>query len=583
MQKMSLNIFFRNDRNNLLLASMFAALVVLPILIYGVPYGYDMPHHYQCALTYLDALRSGDFYPSWTLDRNLGYGALELRMYPPLSHYILAIFALVFNDWHLASWANYTFWWILGSIGIYLFAREFVKPQAALFASALFSVMPYRLSQLYLTFLYSELCAIAILPFCFLFLTRILKESDEFQDSERLNLKNIFSANILGLTISYAVLTLTHLPMTVIGSLSLGVYFLAQVKWNYKSFFTAFLKSTIGIIFALLSTSFFWMKVLQERFLMAKNDVYPEIFVEYQNNFLITFIQKYDSINSEVWGTTIVYDVILILILVIALPVGLIGFCSAAKSVKRRYRGIWLTSSVSVFLTTVLSSFLWNNLPLLYEVQFPWRFLGIVSIFAPLFASLGVLSLKEWLAAPAKKFYAVILVGTIWVSCVLAVSQCVNGAVYKAPSFVNEYVKQVGEIEGFTFWWTKFARKEFVERKINKVLIENRGFSINEWTSTEREISIDSGSSGETYIATFYHPSWQASVNGSSTDVRQAKDGGILLSVPTESSTVRLSFVENSAIKIGRWLSFFCWILLLCCGLFHLKTLLIKNRNKIYE
>ena len=316
---------------------------------------------------------------------------------------------------------------------------------------------------------------------------------------------------------------------------------------------------------------------------MAKNDTYPEIFVEYQNNFLITFIQKYDSINSEVWGTTIVYDVILILILVIALPVGLIGLFSAAKSVKRRYRGIWATFSVSVFLTTILSSFLWNNLPLLYEVQFPWRFLGIVSVFAPLFASLGVLSLKEWLSSPAKKIYAVILTGVIWISCVLSVSQCVNGAVYKVPSFVNEYVNQVGEIEGFTFWWTKFAHKEFVEKKINKVLIENRGFSINEWNPTEREIIIDSGSSGDMYVATFYHPNWGASVNGSSTEVRQAKDGGILLSIPAESSAVRLFFVENSAVKTGRWISLFCWLVFIFCGLLYSGKFSVKNREKIYE
>jgi hypothetical protein len=582
MPKVSFHNFFSRDRNNLLLVATIAILVVLPILIYGVPYGYDMPHHYQCALTYLDAIKSGDFYPSWTLDRNLGYGALELRMYPPLSHYVLAIFALVFNDWHLATWVNYTFWWILGGIGIYLFAREFVKPQAALFASALFSVMPYRLSQLYLTFLYSELCAIAILPFCFLFLTRILKEAAQNEESDIFSRKSVFSMSVLGFAVSYTALILTHLPMTLIGTLSIGIYFFAQVKWNAKYLQAVVLKTVCGLILGLTATSFFWIKVLQERFLMAKNSVYDDITTHYQLNFLFTFIQSYDDFSIEVYKTiTQVYDAILFLTLLIILPVAFLGLFSEKSPENHLRRGIWRTLIIAIFLTTVLSRPIWNTLPLLSEVQFPWRFLGVISIFASVIAAAGFTNLVSWFQNEKRRPYAIIIAGTFVVGCFFGINQSIRGAIYKDNSAVKTFVQDVSQKEGFTFWWTIWARKDFVNDKGREIVVSSRPTKIIEWKRTERIFSIEQGSPSEVYVATFYHPNWQATVNDTPTQILPASDGGMLISVPTDESTVKVFFQETFLTRISRWFSVCAWLLIFLLLGNKAKSLIYKN--KVYH
>ena len=561
--KSALSKFFQNNNSHYFIIALVAFAVTFPILIWGVPYGYDMPHHYQCALTYLDALNSGNFYPSWTLDRNLGYGALELRMYPPISHYVLAVFELIIGNWHLATWLAYFFWWTLGGTGLYLLAREFVKPNAAVFAAILFSLMPYRLSQLYLTFLYSELSAIAILPFCFYFLTQIVKESGKANKIIESKKGNFLSFDVLGLAIFYAILILTHLPMTVIGSVTLGIYFFAQVRWNFKSFQFAALRSACSFSLGLAATSFFWIKVLQERFLLAKNNIYEDASVNYQYNFLLTALQNYDDVSFEIYKTiTQVYDAILFLILFVVLPVAILGFISRKTRKNPLWRGVWLTFIITLFLTTVLSRPFWNNLPLLSEVQFPWRFLGIVSILAPVIAAGGFSVLLSWFRNEKRRPFALIVTGTILIGSFFAVNQSIRGAIYKDSAELETYVETAGQKEGFTFWWTKWARKDFT-KKTEKAAAESRQINVSEWNTTKRIFSVAAGKPLDVYVATFYHPNWHATVNDVPAEIHPAGDGGILVPIDNQNSIVNLSFHETIEVRIGQWLSALTWFAIL--------------------
>ena len=563
--------YLQDEKFCLLVIAVAAFLVTLPILIWGIPYGYDMPHHYQCALTYLDAIKSGDFYPSWTLDRNLGYGALELRMYPPISHYVLAIFDLLTGDWHLATWLTYLFWWILGSSGVYLLAREFVKPHAALFAAVLFAVMPYRLSQLYLTFLYSELSAITILPFCFYFLTRILKEHNELQEHFKLSKNDFLSLNVLGLSLSYAALILTHLPMTLIGSFSLGIYFFAQVRWNLKSLQGAVLKTACGLSFGLIATSFFWIKVLQERFLMAKTSVYDEVYVHYQYNFLFTFLQKYNDVSFEVYKTvSVVYDAILFLTLFIILPVAVLGLFFKKRSEIALLRGIWITLIITVFLSTILSLPIWNNLPLLSEVQFPWRFLGVVSIFAPIVAATGFTNLINWFQNEKRRPLALLFLGTIFIGSFFVINQSVRGAVYKKPIELETFVKNVSETEGFTFWWTIWTRKGFNTE--NKVSAKGREIQVNKWTATEKDFQISAGEAENARIAVFYHPNWKATINDVPVETEPDENGVLQIVLPTGSASVKVHFQETSAVTSAQFISCAVWLFLFIAILQTIKS-----------
>jgi hypothetical protein len=562
---------FQNEKLNLLIISIAAAVVILPVLFYGIPDGYDLPHHLQCAQTYVDAVKSGNFYPSWSADRNFGYGGLEIRMYPPVSHYVLALFKIAAGNWHTATWATYTFWSLLGCFGIYFWAREFVAPPAALFAALLFAVIPYRVNEVFQTFLYAEFAGGSILPFCFAFLTRILKPR-----SESAGFAGYFSRDALGFAVAVAALILTHLPLTLIGIIGLGVYFLTQTKWNPTVFLANAVKVSIGGILGLALSAFFWIKVVEERAMMAKTSVYDEIVINYKLNFLLTFLQTFEGAAWHVSFLPAFYDLILLVTILIVLPMAIFGLLKEYNREKSGWRGVWLTFAFSLFIATVLSKPLWDHLPLLFEVQFPWRWLNIVSIFAPVLAAGGAAVCLRRCRDEKTRTAPVLIFGLLVMSIALSLSWSVSAARYIAPAQTEAQAQKFIEAEGFRFWWTIWTREEF-KQTTGKVSADNRAVTLTNWEVLNRNFTIEAGAPQNVRVALFYHPNWHVSVNNQAVAPGSDPTGALTFPVPAEKSEVALDFVETKKALAARKVSFASIFVLVFLFLATLKS----NKQKI--
>lgn len=563
--KATFSSFFQSEKFNLCVIFLLASSVMLPILFNGIPQGYDMPHHYQCALTYRDAILSGDFYPSWTTLRNLGYGSMELRLYPPVSHYVLAVFSLITQEWFLATWLTFTFWWVLGSLGVYLWAREVVAPRYAMFAAVAYAVMPYRLNQAYLVFFYGELAGAAILPFCFAFLARIIREQKNSGDINYKPLKsNLITVNVIGLAISYALLVLTHLPLTLIVSIALGIYFLANLEWNAKSCAISFSRFAIGIFLGLSASSFFWLKVLQEKYLIAKTSVYEDIYLHYYLNFLLTPLQHYDDSTQAVYEVfTLVYDIVLILTLFMVVPLALLAVICGKTLKNRKWKSLWMTFGCALFLTTPMSKFIWDNFMLIQEVQFPWRWLTIVSLFAPVLFATGFPTIAKWFGSNKLRPAALILLGTFFIGASFSLSQGIRGAIFLSPSYVNDYIAEISQTKGFVFWWTTWTRKEFLDDSSEKASAAERRISIDVWNDTERSFTVEAGKTDNIRIATFYHPNWKATADNQPIEIRPDPHGAMIIPVSFEKVNVQLKFRETLPVTIAWYFSGLIWSILL--------------------
>lgn len=556
--------FVQTEKFNLFVIFIVASCIMLPIFFYGVPNGYDLPHHYQCALTFREAILSGDFYPSWTNLRNLGYGGLELRLYPPVSHYVLALFSILFDNWHISTWLTFTFWWILGSFGVYLWAREIVSPRPALIAALIYAVMPYRLNQAYLVFFYGELAGSAILPFCFAFLARVVREQKNIEIENFSQTKNhLLTPNVIGLAVSFAVLILTHLPLTLIVSFALVMYGLANTKLDLKYNLSYFSRLAVAVFLALISTSFFWIKVVQERAIMAKTLIYEDIYLHYHLNFLLTPLQSYDAATIVVYDVfTLVYDIILLITLFSIIPLALLALFRKNSLKNQMFRSIWLTFLLAVFLTILPSKPIWDNFSLLQEVQFPWRWLSIVSLFAPLIAAAGVPSIQKWFVNKRRPF-ALIIVGMFFIGASFSISNAVRGAIYTPANEVNLNVQEISNKEGFKFWWTIWTREEFLNYPSEKVNSDGRGVTIEKWEATFKSFTVEAGKDKNLRIAVFYHPNWRAFVNNQQIEINPDLTGAILVSVPAQSSRVTLEFLETNEVLAARKISLLAWIFML--------------------
>lgn len=547
--KSALQNFTQTEKFYLLILAAVSVIVILPVLFNGIPYGYDLPHHYQCAMTFYESFLAGDFYPSWSLNRNFGFGGMETRLYPPVSHYSLAVAYYLTGSWHIGSWIVFTIFTFLGALGIYLWAKEYLPARQAVFAGCFYALMPYHLNQLYNTFFYAEFVGSSLLPFSFYFVSRVCRRGK--------------TADVAGLAIFFAAIILTHLPLTVIGSICLAIYALTLLK--RENFFFQIGKLSASVILGLAASSFFWTKVLLEKDLMAKTSVYADHWLDFRLNFLLTPIQTFEGdLPTTIYETSLIFYDYQLLMIVILTAGCTLPFLIWLKGREFKMKGVWLLFTLSVFLAIPFSRFVWETVKPLQEVQFPWRWVTITSIAASLLSACYLNFLFAWFKSN-KRPLALLICGSILSFVAYSAGQVVRPAQYIEKDGVSQYMKNVSADIGFSFWWTIWTRKEAFQIK-DKVSAGNRAAQITKWTATEKEFQISEGNVESARVAVFYHPSWQATVNGAAVEVKPDAGGAILVPLVSQNSRVILTFQEPAVVKIARRVSvaaFICLILLL--------------------
>lgn len=64
------------------LVAIVGVLAILPIVIFGIPNGADLPNHLRFAVPFYEALQSGQFHPAWLAESNYGLGDPRFIFYP---------------------------------------------------------------------------------------------------------------------------------------------------------------------------------------------------------------------------------------------------------------------------------------------------------------------------------------------------------------------------------------------------------------------------------------------------------------------------------------------------------------------
>ena len=541
------------------LTVLLSLTVLLPVVLFGIPYFPDQIHHYQIASSYAQAISNGDFFPSWAADENFGYGGLGVRLYPPLSYYILALTHLATGEWYWASLLTYAFWLSLGGFGIYLLAREFYSSNLALFASVIFAFMPYRFFELYAATMYGEFAGCAVLPFSFYFVCRLCREGK--------------TLDLIGLSAAFAILIITHLPLAVIGSICLFIFSLASLQRG--QIFRTVLRLASSVFISLILSAFFWVRVLTERDWVAGNSIYPLPQLNYSKNFIF-------NLNDDV--LRIEYFDLFFLLPLIFVTISFLSYLFVNQRKKTNYTAslviLFIFSSV---MTLKISFPLWQTFPLLQEVQFPWRFLTVTAISGAILATAGwqhlILQMRS-----SKRPVILILGGGLFILIAFSFLQVARNSTFMSQNEFTRWRDDNDEVAGLEFWWTIWARREAVKPS-EKVLAEDREIDIEKWTATQREFNVSPGEPRQARIAIFYYPYWRAAINDAQTEVNRSDDGAIILALPAEKASVRLFFQEPWWLKIIWKLSGIGWACLLLFGFFQLaKSIkILSNKRNISD
>lgn len=519
-----------------------AAIFVLPVWLYGVPRSNDLNQHYQFAASIEDSLRNGSLYPNWAAQENEGYGGIGLRFYPPVAYYVLAFGKILTNDWFTASLLAFLFWTMLAGFGTFLLAREFSSAKASFVGAVMYIFAPYHATELYGSFMYAEFAAAAVLPFCFLFLTRILHKNNP--------------SDIFGFALAFAILIYTHLPLSVIACLSFAVYVLFSIK--KETIFPIAKSLSLAFLLGILASSFQWVKVVSEmKWLKHATEKFSATdFYDYRENFLLSFkyLAGLDADIHHLWF----FDLLFAVTLVFAVPFAVIAFRYADAEKKKRLKSVAALAIFTVFILTPLSLFVWNNVSILQKVQFPWRWLSVFSICAVIFVSAGFDFAREF-AKTKKRPLFLILCGCLFVGIAFSINQVIRQALFIPANEFTNLTEKIISRPNNEEWLTIWANKETSKTKENVQI--NRNCDILEWKPTAKSFRVADGNEDFARISQFYYPFWYAKINGAVAETKPADDGALLVKIPQNEANVSLEFIEPPSTKISFIISLLTFIL----------------------
>lgn len=521
--------------------------VVLPVLIGGLHASGDLSVYLGFAQEIRSAIEQGRYFPGWAND-GLGYGSVGVRFYPPVGYYTSALVSFVVGDWYAAVCVFLFVWMAVGCWGVFRLVREWNSPMWALAAAGIYAIIPFHLAEIYQFTLYGEFAAGGILPFCFLYATRL------FRDGKW--------TDIIGFAISFAALVLTHIPTTLIGSVSLAISVLLMIEWSRVGRTVA--NFAISAAIALAASSFYWIRLVTEVDWLAHAQPQYSAVLGGRGNWFFPYLLSASNAPEYFLPILRSFDAMVILTAALFIPsLVLIVFRRDLPHEKPRViMALTVVGTFGLFMLSYASYFVWDRVELLQKIQFPWRWLTVVSVVAAVSFSLAMARIKKF-DGFSRKIAVLFIVALI--SLILAYDfrkNFTHGNVVSRSEF--ESIRTAGNNPAgtnFAVWWPVWAKAEALAVN-EKVIVGTRPVDISVWQAEARVFRIAEGSEGNARIATFYYPHWKATINGEPVDVGKDDNGAIALPIPANASEVRMYFEEPAVNRFCFYLSVTCWLAL---------------------
>lgn len=319
----------------------------------------------------------------WVPDMGYGNGYPLFNFYGPLAYYIGAIASFILG--YIGA-AKLLFFLplVFGGIGMYLLGKELFGKIPGLVSAVLYLFAPYRALDSYVRGAIGESFAIAIIPFVFYFLLRLIRSGG----------KKYF---VLA-TISMFLFLISHNIMTLIFTPVIIVW---TIIWLYIE-----KTKRIKIVFLSLAISFGLASFFLLPAFFEKNLVQTDALTRAELDFRAQFVKVSQLFIDRSWNyagsqpqsaNTISYQIGWPHWWLIGLSLLMIAFC------KKRKNLILFSFLLGVFMFSVFmihnkSASIWELFKILAYVQFPWRFLSIVIFSSSLLGGYFISLFKEkWL------------------------------------------------------------------------------------------------------------------------------------------------------------------------------------------
>ncbi len=489
-------------------------------------------------------LRAGVFPVRWMPDAAYGLGYPFFSYYAALPYYLAALLNLIGADILTSIKLTQTLGFLLAALTMYSWMRRQTRGRwAAWLAAVGYTAAPFHMVNVYVRGdSLSEFYA-------FVFYPLILWALDL---PDRTPLRRA------GLALAYAGLLLTHNLSALIFTPFALLSVLLRRRPNGGTLRDL---GALGVGMAL--AAWFWVPALAESPLVQLGTV-TEGYFHYTNHF-----RGPDLVQDSLW-----FDYALTspgrtpfamgLLQAVGAGVGALmtlawlargARSSAVEGLPRRDPIPTLYILLGLFLSTLmitpLSRFLWDHIPLLPIVQFPWRFLSVQALFAAAVLGIGV---DLW---PAGKFCALasLLFGALLILAVLIPLHPDRLPI--APEDITRerlllyelFTSNIGTTIRHEYLYRAVVPRPFTSDAVVEPEAPPRAFPLDgarlEATRLEasptRQVWRVSGEGGDIAFPLLYWPGWRGSVDGKPVEVGPVEGSGYLfLRVPPGEHTVVL-------------------------------------------
>ncbi len=338
---------------------LIAFLLGLPLLRLELIPGHDAHHHLPRITEMYEGLRSGQLFPRWAPDLDAGYGQPTFNYYPPLFYYVAAFFhALGFGIVAADDLALFAIL-IAAGLSMYLLASEFFGARGGLVSSAAYLSNSWLLQTVYNRHAVGDFASFAFMPLVFWSLYLFIESG-----------KRRF---MLTACVALALLMLATNNITLI-ALPFFILFIACLAlWKRSPL--SFLRGAACITAGLGIAAFFWLPALAERDFvhLAWSGIDYHLYFRDADWFIEQ--ERHRG-----------FPIARVNLLMIAA-----GIAITAVTALRPGRTSWASVRqaqlffiamilISVFFANDHSEVFWDRLPLLSEIQFPWRFHTLIAL-----------------------------------------------------------------------------------------------------------------------------------------------------------------------------------------------------------
>jgi hypothetical protein len=510
----------------LLLIAAAAFAVEIPFFFRGLPSGHDFEFHLYGWLDVLGQWKQGIVYPRWAALAQFGYGEPRFIFYPPASWSLGAGLSAIF-PWTIVP--SIYIWLVLVGAGVsmFLLARQWFDRRDATFAAVFYAVNPYHLVIVYWRSAFAELLASSLLPLLLLLVLR----ADE---------KGRRVAVLLALVLASA--WMVNVPAAVMIHYSVALL-MVVMAWQRRSWRVLVTGAIAVVLGAALAAFYLLPASYEQRWINIAEVVGAGLRPVDSFLFAHTTDVEHDAFN-RVPSCIATAEILLT-----------IAAAWAARRWRGRDGGLWLSlvawAGACTLLMLAISNPLWNVLPKLRFVQFPWRFLLCLGV--P-FTLLTVMGFRRWTARVAVYLAMLCMFGFVW--------RHFQAPWWDQPADLREMQDNMATgvgYEGTDEYLPLGADAESIDKAARRVTVDGAAqaaIQVSEWKTQHRVFAAEMLAPDHLVLRLFNYPAWRVEVNGKIVTAGSREGTGQML-VPVEAGAnrVQITFIRTWDRKVGAWTS----------------------------